>query len=96
MLAPVRVSLALLLLAGCGRPATVQECNEILTRVATLEYQASSPHKGPIDPERLETIRARLRDTMMKNCVGRRITPKALGCVRAAKSATEIQEECFD
>jgi hypothetical protein len=85
-----------MLLLGCGKPATESDCNEILTRTATLEYQAASKSPGPVDPAQIETIRARVRDSMLKNCVGRRITTKALQCVREAKSSKEIQEQCFD
>lgn len=83
-------------LFGCGKPATEHECNEIITRTATLEYQAASKDRGPVDPAQIETIRARVKDSMMKNCVGKRITTKALQCVREAKSSKEIQEQCFD
>jgi hypothetical protein len=87
---------ALLFATACGRPATEAECNEIVTRTATLEYQAVSKAVGPIDPTQIETIRARVKDSMLKNCVGKRITDKALRCVRSAKSAKEIEEKCFD
>lgn len=83
-------------LVACGRPATLSECNEIVTRVATLEYKAALPPDAKLDPERVETIRARVHDAMMRSCVGRRITDKAMRCVRNAKTATEIREECFD
>jgi uncharacterized Zn finger protein len=90
------VLLALLGAVACGRPATEQECNEILTRTASLEYLSASKAAGPVDPAQIETIRARLKDSMMRNCVGKRITEKALRCVREAKTAKEIEERCFD
>jgi small lipoprotein (TIGR04454 family) len=85
-----------LLLSSCGRPATVQECEEIANRVATLEYEAASKTKTPPQPEQIQTIRARVHDAMMKGCVGKRITQRALKCVRTAKSADSIQKDCFD
>lgn len=84
------------LLVACGRPATEGECNEIVTKVATLEYQAAAKSDAPVDPASIETIRARVKGAMLKNCVGKRITGKALNCVRSAKSAKEVQEVCFD
>jgi len=94
---PSKLCCALTLLSlGCGKPATESDCNEIITRTATLEYQASSKSQGPVDPAQIETIRARVKDSMLKNCVGKRITAKALRCVREAKSSKEIQEQCFD
>jgi small lipoprotein (TIGR04454 family) len=84
------------LLLACGRPATEAECNEIVTRVATLEYQAASKSTTPVDASQIETIRARVKGAMLKSCVGKRITEKALRCVREAKTAKEIQSSCFD
>ena len=90
-------SLLSIMVLGCGRPATERECNEIVTRTATLEYQAAAKGAaGPIDPAQIETIRARVKEAMMKNCVGKRVTEKALRCVREATAAKEIQERCFD
>lgn len=85
-----------MLIVGCGKPATEDECNEIVTRTATLEYQAAAKTQGPVEPAQIETIRARVKESMMKNCVGKRITTKALQCIREAKSSKEIQEQCFD
>ena len=85
-----------LFLLGCGRPATEGECNEIVTKVATLEYQAAAKTNDPVDPASIETIRARVKGAMMKSCVGKRITEKALRCVRGAKSSKEVQDVCFD
>jgi small lipoprotein (TIGR04454 family) len=96
MARPVFILSVLLSLAGCGRPATVKECEEIASRVATLEYEAASKSNSPPQPSQIQTIRARVRDAMMKGCVGKRITEKALRCVRSAKTAEAIQKECFD
>jgi|WetSurMetagenome_2_1015567.scaffolds.fasta_scaffold431405_1 hypothetical protein len=90
------LSITSLLVVACGRPASERECNEIVTRTATLEYQAAVKGTATVDPAQIETIRARVRESMLKNCVGRRITEKALQCVREAKSAKEIQDRCFD
>ena len=85
-----------LLLSACGRPATVKECEEIAERVATLEYEAASKSQSPPKPDQVQTIRARVRDAMLKGCVGKRITERALQCVRGAKTADAIQKDCFD
>ena len=81
---------------GCGRPATEAECNEIVTKTATLEYEAATKSPGAVEPSQIETIRARVKDSMLRNCVGKRITEGAMRCVRNAKSAQEIQDRCFD
>ncbi len=96
MARPFFILSVLLPLVGCGRPATVQECEEIASRVATLEYETASKSNTPPQPGQIQTIRARVRDAMMKGCVGKRVTEKALRCVRNAKSAEAIQKECFD
>jgi small lipoprotein (TIGR04454 family) len=89
------VSASLFVLA-CGRPASEKECNEIVTRTATLEYQGAGKTAAPVDSAQIETIRARVKESMLKNCVGKRITDKALRCMREAKTAKEIEERCFD
>lgn len=94
-IAPI-LPILLLLFSSCGRPATLQECEEIANRVATLEYEAASKSKSPPPPDQIQTIRARVHDAMMKGCVGKRITQRAIQCVRNAKTADTIQKDCFD
>ncbi len=81
---------------GCGRPATVQECEEIANRVATLEFETASKSATPPRPEQVQVIRARVHDAMMKGCVGKRITERAMQCVRRAKNADAVQKDCFE
>lgn len=45
--------------------------------------------------QEIEAISESMRDQMMKKCVGKRITDDALKCVRTAKTAEELSEECF-
>jgi small lipoprotein (TIGR04454 family) len=96
MARPACILSVLLLLSACGRPATVQECEEIASRVATLEYEAASKSQSPPQPDQIKTIRARVHEAMTKGCVGKRITERALQCVRNAKTADAIQKVCFD
>jgi hypothetical protein len=37
-----------------------------------------------------------VREAMTRGCVGKRITERALQCVRKAKTADAIQKDCFD
>lgn len=83
-----------LLAVSCGRPATEEECREILHRTAELEMQGRLGDKGLIEQE-IKAIEESMRPQMMKKCVGKRITDDALACVRAAKTAKELSEECF-
>ena len=85
------------LTAGCGHPATVEECEEIIEQVARLELKATlgAANEKAIASEIDATKRA-LKDSTMKDCVGKRITNKALECVRNAATADEAAEDCFD
>jgi len=85
------------LAGGCGHPATVEECEEILERVARLELRESlgSENERAIAQEIAATKRT-LKDSTLKDCVGKRITDRALQCVRHAESAKQAVEDCFD
>jgi hypothetical protein len=83
---------------GCGHPASEAECEEILGRLVELELAA----QHVTDPAEI----ARRRDATLgegdagianlrSGCVGKRITDRAIACVRAAKSAEEITEVCL-
>jgi hypothetical protein len=83
------------LLAGCGHPATVSECDEIVERIARLELEQRTSNPEAVRDE-VESTKESLRQTTMKDCVGKRITNHAMQCVRQAKTSKEIVEHCFD
>jgi hypothetical protein len=85
-----------LVLAGCGHRASVAECEEIVERIARLELERRMPDDPAGIEAQIEATKAELRETTMKDCVGRRITEGAMQCVRKAKSSKEIVEQCFD
>ncbi|MCA9597657.1 MAG: hypothetical protein KC776_30300 [Myxococcales bacterium] len=85
-----------LLLGGCGHPATEDECNEIVERVARLELEKQRPGDEKFVTEEIEATKESLRQSTLKQCVGKRITDKAMRCVRDAKTSKEIIEDCFD
>lgn len=85
--------LVLLFLGACGRPATQKECDEIVVRVTELELKGRGVAGG--DGQEVQEIKEALRKTTMRDCVGRRISDKAMACVRAAKTAQELVSECF-
>jgi hypothetical protein len=81
---------------GCGRPATIADCDEIVARIAELELRGAKT----ADPS---TIAKEVADTKLafqakakQECVGKRITEHALKCVRNAKTAEEIVRECLN
>ena len=82
--------------AACGRPATLEDCEEIVQRVTVLEVKKRQPGADPqsLKAEAEREIVAQ-REAMQKQCVGKRITDGILRCVRDAKSSEEVLEECF-
>ena len=87
--------LPLALLLGCGHPATEEECRLILRKSAELELEGKLDRASGVLEKELRVVEEELRDTMMKQCVGRRIRESALACVRTAKSREQLLEECL-
>ena len=86
---------AALATTACGHPATEAECAEIVERIARLEYEKEQA--PPSDIRRgVDEIKKDVRESMMKDCVGKRITDSAMRCVRNATESQEIVDECFD
>lgn len=92
----VRPALAALALTGCGHPASVEECEIIVERIARLELEKREPNNPGRVQEEIEATKEELRNSTMKNCVGKRITNAAMTCVKQAKTSQEIVEDCFD
>ncbi len=85
-----------MLLPSCGHPASVAECEEIIERVARLELEKKSGGSEQAVKDEIEETKNALRESTMKDCVGKRITASAMKCVRQAKTSKEIIERCFD
>lgn len=83
-------------LTGCGHPATEKECDEIVERIARLELEKQYPHDPQLVSDEISRAKKSLQQTTMKDCVGKRITNKAMECVRKAKTSKEIVEHCFN
>lgn len=83
------------LTTGCGRPATEADCDEIVERIARLELERRKLSAEAVADE-IATAKQSLRETSMKECVGKRLTDESMACVRAAQSSREIIEDCFD
>ena len=84
------------MLAGCGRPATQAECDEIVGRIAELELRESGPAASADVQKQVAETKAAFQAKSKRECVGRRITSRALGCVRSAKTAEEIVQVCLN
>lgn len=79
---------------GCGRKATVEDCERIVKRIAELELQ-NVVSKDDLGTE-VQQAQQTFRDRALSDCVGRRITEKSLRCVEEATTAAMIIDECFD
>jgi hypothetical protein len=81
---------------GCGHPASNQECQQIVERIATLELEKDGAKADPkaVGAQVDETKKALAQNTL-KDCVGKRITEKAMQCVRGAKNSQQIVDDCF-
>jgi hypothetical protein len=89
--------LALVLLGGCGRPATADECHEIVAQMARLQAASAYPDRPERAEEEVQKAKNDpvLRDRASKECVGHPITERALACIRAAKTPQEITDTCL-
>jgi hypothetical protein len=79
---------------GCGREATVEDCQQIVKRIVELELKSVVPEQE-LSAEVQEAQQA-FRERASADCVGRRITEKSLACVAAAKTAEAVIDDCFD
>ena len=85
---------AVVLVAGCGHPATEKECEEIVVRVAKLELESAKANAETV-AEEVRIAKESFKKDIGRTCVGRRVTDAAMDCVRKATSAKQIEDECF-
>lgn len=82
--------------AGCGRPATEDECRIILRRAAELQLKGRLDASPEVVKSELDAIEASMKGAMMQKCVGKRITDSALECVKRARTSEQLLDECLD
>ena len=82
-------------LVGCGRPATKADCDEILDKSAMFELKAQNVTDPAEVKKRTEAFRAARGEQILAKCVGRRVTEKAMTCVRNATTADQV-DRCID
>jgi hypothetical protein len=84
---------------GCGHPASEAECEVIMNRIVELELKAQKvTDPGEMAKRRSESLGLagdRGRAEVLQGCVGKRITDRALVCVREADNASEITDRCL-
>ena len=91
----VPIFVSFLWFVACGRPATVRECEEIVERITKLELQSQRDASSGEVQREVEQAKLALRERMMKDCVGRRVSEEAMNCLRKAKSSEEATA-CFE
>jgi len=96
-LAPaLALALASVSVTACGHPASQAECDEIVERVARLELEKRFPGNPRAVEDEIGETKQSLEKSTMKDCVGKRITKRAMECVRNAKTSKEIIDDCFN
>jgi hypothetical protein len=80
---------------ACGRPATEEECLAILRKSAKFELESRLEKDQELIRRELVEIETQMKPTMMKKCVGKRISDERMRCVERAKSSEELFEECL-
>jgi hypothetical protein len=84
-----------LALVGCGHPASRAECEAILAKSAEIELRAQKVSDPKEIASRVAAAKSQKGDELVAGCVGRRITDRALACVRAADTAEQV-DRCLD
>lgn len=87
--------LAASLLCGCGHPASVDECNTIIAKSAELELRAQNVSDPAVIAQRTEAVKAARGEELLKRCVGKRITDRAVACVARAQTPREV-DKCLE
>jgi len=90
LLLPALLLLALPLVAGCGHPATHAECQAIFDKSAELELRAQNVTDPAIIEQRVAAVRAARGEELVGKCVGRRVTDRAVACVRDAANSEQV------
>lgn len=81
-------------LAGCGHPATREDCQLIFDKSAIIELASQNIVDPKVVDERVAAVRAARGEELINACVGKRITDDVMACVRGATTA-EVLEQCL-
>jgi hypothetical protein len=85
--------------SGCGHPASEAECEAIVNRIVELELKAQKvTDPAEIAKRRSESLGLagdKGKAEVLQGCIGKRITDRALVCVREADNASEITDRCL-
>jgi hypothetical protein len=78
------------LLTGCGHPANRAECDELFAKNAEVELRAQRVNDPHLIADRIAAARAAEGEAFAGRCLGKRITKRALECVRGATTAEQL------
>ena len=84
-----------LLVLGCGHPASRAECEQILDKVVELELATQNVKDQATIAERKEKVRKERGEALLPKCVGKKITDAAVACVRGATTYDQINDVCL-
>jgi hypothetical protein len=95
------LAVALFAASACGHPASEAECQVIVERIVELEMKAQNvTDPAEIAKRKDESLGlgdagAAMGSDVLKGCIGKHVTDRAILCVREAKSASEITDRCL-
>lgn len=84
-----------LFLGACGHPATTEDCNFIITKSAELELRAQNVTDPDTIAKRTEAVKTARGEELLRRCVGKRITDRALACVGRAGTPKDV-DRCLE
>lgn len=82
---------AIFALTACGRKATEADCELIIDRNVEVQMKAMHIDDAPTIAKKQDELRAQMKDDL-KDCEGRRVTDKMMGCVKNAQTGDEVTE----
>lgn len=77
-------------LSACGHAASEQECAEIFQRTAEIALREQGVSSTAEIAKHVEEARASKGKALMKDCVGKTITDRAMSCMRKATTGPEL------
>jgi len=80
-----------LLVVGCGRKATREDCEMIVDRNIEVKLRADGVTDPSVIQKRKDEIRPTLKEDIDK-CVGKRVTESMMTCVKTAETAEQIDK----
>jgi hypothetical protein len=83
------------LTVACGKPATAEDCEHIMSRITELEMKAANVADPVAIQAQVERTKQMFQHAAEGECVGRRLSKATRECVDRAQTARQIVDECF-